>query len=305
VASSRPNGQPGEERERGTVRIVTLTVQVLGDHRMTSDPDRPLPASKQSMNGRILVKRPLAMRAIAAVAVAFTAWHVFASYLWIAPPTPLRELVPGTLLTQYMMPWYGQSWSVFAPEPINGDYRLKVRAVIEDGDTEHTTKWVDATAVEQSMVTHNPFPPRAGGLALHQASLLKGTWAVLSDEQKRIASLNYYVGDAWLGRMQVEMNASATDSNKAAVVNYIVQERFTDAYATQVAKAVWGDKVVRVQYEVSRQNIVPFAERNNPNAHRPDPQIVPTGWRGLITLESQSSRDFSDTFLSHYKGGAK
>jgi hypothetical protein len=237
---------------------------------------------------------PLVRGALAA-GVLFTAWHIFASFLWIGPVTPLRELVPGNLLTSYMIPWYGQSWSVFAPEPINGDYRFKVRALVanEDGSTRET-EWISASDVEMSMSRHNLFPPRASGLGTHQASLLKGAYDRLSPEQRTTASLNYFEGDAWLGRMQNAMNEQGDD--QSLVVAYIVQERYSDAYATQVARAVWGDSVVRVQFQVLRQNIIPFVDRNNPEAVRPPEQIADTGWRGLITLPQQSDADFADVF---------
>jgi hypothetical protein len=216
------------------------------------------------------------VRGALAVGVLFTAWHIFASFLWIGPVTPLRDLVPGNLLTSYMIPWYGQSWSVFAPEPINGDYRFKVRALVanEDGSTRET-EWISASDVEMSMSRHNLFPPRASALGTHQASLLKGAYDRLSPAQRATAALNYFEGDAWLGRMQNAMNEQGDD--QGLVVAYIVQERYSDAYATQVARAVWGDSVIRVQFQVLRQNIIPFAQRNNPDAVRPPEQIADTG----------------------------
>lgn len=235
------------------------------------------------------------VRGTLAVGVLFTAWHIFASFLWIGPVTPLRDLVPGNLLTSYMIPWYGQSWSVFAPEPINGDYRFKVRALVanEDGSTRET-EWISASDVEMSMSRHNLFPPRAAGLGTHQASLLKGAYDRLSPAQRATAALNYFEGDAWLGRMQNAMNEQGDD--QSLVVAYIVQERYSDAYATQVARAVWGDSVIRVQFQVLRQNIIPFVERNNPDAVRPPEQIADTGWRGLIVMPQQSDPDFADVF---------
>jgi hypothetical protein len=240
-------------------------------------------------------RRSPLVRGALAVGVLFTAWHIFASFLWIGPVTPLRDLVPGNLLTSYMIPWYGQSWSVFAPEPINGDYRFKVRALVanEDGSTRET-EWVTATDVEMSMSRHNLFPPRAAGLGTHQASLLKGAYDRLSPAQRATAALNYFEGDAWLGRMQNAMNEQGDD--QSLVVSYIVQERYSDAYATQVARAVWGDSVLRVQFQVLRQNIIPFVERNNPDAVRPPEQIADTGWRGLIVMPQQSDPDFADVF---------
>lgn len=240
------------------------------------------------------------VRGVLTLAVLFTAWHVFASFLWIAPVTPLRELVPGNLLTSYMIPWYGQSWSVFAPEPINGDYRFKVRAVVVDeAGAERETEWVTTTDVELAMSRHNLIPPRAAGLGTHQSSLLKSAYDQLTDEQRKTAALNYFEGDAWLGRMQDAMNDQGADKN--VVVRYIVQERYSDAYATQAARAIWGDSVIRVQYQAVRQNIIPFTERNNPAAKRPAEQVALTGWRGLITLPDQSESDFADVFRPGYE----
>ena len=71
---------------------------------------------------------PVVKRTIMVIAMALTGFHLFASFLWIAPSSTLREVIPGNLLSQYMIPMWGQSWSVFAPEPINGDYYFDVRA---------------------------------------------------------------------------------------------------------------------------------------------------------------------------------
>lgn len=240
------------------------------------------------------------VRGVLSLGVLFTVWHVFASFLWIGPVTPLRELIPGTVLTSYMIPWYGQSWSVFAPEPINGDYNLRVRAlVVDENGEQRETEWVSATDVELAMSRHNLLPPRAAGLGTHQSSLLKGAYDLLTPEQRATAALNFFDGDAWLGRMQEAMNTQGTDDS--IVVRYIVQERYVDAYATQVARAIWGDSVVRVQYQSSRQNIIPFSERNNPDAQRPGEQIAPTGWRGLITMPGQSGDAFADVFRAGYE----
>lgn len=234
---------------------------------------------------------------------AFTAWHIFASFLWISPPSQLRTVVPGNLLSSYMLPWFGQSWSVFAPEPINGDYKLKVRAVLSDGfnDSDNeVTEWVDATAVELSWSQYNLFPPRAMSLSNNQASKLLAAWKALNEDQKEVTALGYFKGDDWLRRMQLELQDHG--DNKDKIVEYIVQERYTTAYATQVAYAIWGEEnVAQVQFEVSRQNVVPFAQRNNPDAERPAPQIANTGWRGTLLIEGQSTSAFSDAFAKGYR----
>lgn len=226
-----------------------------------------------------------------------TAWHVFASFLWISPPSELRKVVPGNVLTEYMIPFYGQSWSVFAPEPINGDYSFHVRAILNNnkGDIE-STEWFNATQVEASMSRYNLFPPRAANLSMQQASKLLNNWKRLSAEQKDIVKLGYYEGEAWLGRLHATLNET-TKETETLVTDYIVQERYAAAYATQVAYALWGEEdVINVQFRVQRQNIIPFEERHNPDAQRPEAEIADLGWRGTLEMNYQTSEQFEKIF---------
>ncbi|PDQ34662.1 MAG: hypothetical protein B5766_10060 [Candidatus Lumbricidophila eiseniae] len=242
-------------------------------------------------------REPLVQMTFVTVAL-FTAWHIFASFLWISPVTPLRDIIPAKgLLTSYMIPWFGQSWSVFAPEPINGNYIFRVRATVKDASgNEQITKWVDATLAEFAMAEYNLFPPRGANLAIHQASLLFGAYGALTDEQKKFTGQDFFTGDVWLGDLYDKMGGQSS----ATATDYIVQERYTDAYATQVSLALWGGKdvtVTKVQYDVGRQNVIPFDKRDDPNA-KPEPyQPVITGWRGTIVMPEQSQSDFADTFV--------
>ncbi|WP_089775993.1 DUF5819 family protein [Ruania alba] len=232
-------------------------------------------------------------RVIVVVAVLFTAWHVFATFLWIAPASGLRQVVPGELLRDYMIPMHGQSWSVFAPEPINGDYRLQVRATLNRDGEEIETEWVDATAAELDMITHNLFPPRAAISANQVAGTFRGAYLDLNDEQEEIAALGYYSGDDWRQRLE---SALRSHGNAGAVAEYLQAEELANAYATQAAYAMWGEDVVLVQFVISRQNVVPYGQRNDPDAERPAVQPYVTGWRGLIEYPGQSRERFAEIF---------
>lgn len=239
-----------------------------------------------------------AVRVVTVIAVLATAWHIFASFLWIAPVSPLREVVPGKALSSYMLPMFGQSWSVFAPEPINGDYRLEVRAILPgEGEAGTETDWVDATAVELSMIQYNPFPPRAGIGSTEVASQFKKAFDALSADHKVVAGLNYFE-DEWSSRMTTKMK---TYAKPELVDPYVKAEDMTLAYATQVARAVWGEEVQRVQFRVSRQNVIPFAKRHDPEAERPAVQAANTGWRGMVVRDGQSDAAFRDVFLPAYE----
>lgn len=223
----------------------------------------------------------------------FAAWQIFATFLWIAPASGLREGVPGDLLREYMIPLQGQSWSVFAPAPINGDYRLQVRAEVTENGTTRETEWVDATAAELSMLTHNLTPPRAAIQSSVLASRVKGAYDELSDEQQDVAALGFYDGESWRDRLE---DGLLVHGNPAAVEEYMAAERAGVAYATQVAYAMWGEKVEHVQFVTSRQNVVPFSQRNDPDAERPPVDAAPLGWRGPIEEQGQSRENFARTF---------
>lgn len=231
------------------------------------------------------------------VAVLLAAWHIFASFLWIAPPSPLRQVVPGTALTNYMIPFFGQSWSVFAPEPINGDYTLLVRAKVDKDGKQETTDWVNATKVEISMIHYNLFPPRAGIQSTELASEFKGNWDALTADHKVIVKLGYFNGTDWRNRLDAKLKSYPSAN---LVPAYMGSEYMITAYSTQVAKAVWGDKVSQVQFQVYRQNVTPFENRNTPGQEPQPKQIADVGWRGLITAPGQSDEDFSSVFKAAY-----
>lgn len=235
------------------------------------------------------------VRLAVAVSMVVTAWHILASFLWIAPYSEnARSIIPGgqKTLASYMLPLFGQSWSVFAPEPINGDYKFDVRALLSDG-TE--TNWVSATDVEISMIRYNLFPPRAGIQATEVASSYKKAFDSLHENQQEIVQNNFSIKEIEIG-LRSDSVAPEKKANE-----FIQKERRALAYATQVAFAVWGEEITKVQFRVSRQNIIPFAERHNPNAIRPEPKVVSPGWRNPFVEKYQSSKNFQKVFLKQYE----
>lgn len=244
-------------------------------------------------------KRSPLVRGVLVALSLVTAWHIFASFLWIAPYSPMREIPTQKVLSSYMIPLFGQSWSVFAPEPINGSYSFKVRAVVEEGEGGLVeTDWVDATAVELSMIQYNLFPPRAGLQAAEVASQHKSEFDSLTADHQATAGFDYFERD-WEARLEEQMSVFGDTD---LVEKYMITEHMATAYATQVALAMWGEDVVRVQYEVSRQNVIPFAKRNSPDAEPPALQIVTTGWRGLVQNPGQSDEAFAQVFVRVYEG---
>ncbi|MBT1547075.1 DUF5819 family protein [Curtobacterium aurantiacum] len=219
-----------------------------------------------------------------------TCWQVFASFLWIAPPTAIRQLVPGDLLERYMLPWFGQSWSVFAPDPINGDNEVLVRAQLRSDDS--PTSWVNVTDVEYELARHNPFPPKAATMGTHQAASTRDAWNALTEPQQQAAGRDFTHRSGSLART-LEKAGGPEQAARA----YVQQDEQIRAYATQAAYSIWGADVTAVQFRVQRHPIVPFADRNDPTAQRPGPIIVATGWRALSEPYERSDQGFRRTFL--------
>ncbi|ARC56641.1 hypothetical protein AS850_06085 [Frondihabitans sp. 762G35] len=239
-----------------------------------------------------------AVRVFAVAAAALAGWHIFAQFLWIAPPSQLRAVVPGNALERYEIPLFGQSWSVFAPDPINGDYHFLVRAIVPDGTKTTVTNWIDATVAEHSLGLHNLLPPRAANLAVEQASRYKTAYDRLNPGQRKAVGYGYYLGSTWNARyaQSITVLGGKNDASTAATRTFLAEALHTDSYATQAAKAIWGSKVTYVQFQIYRQNIIPFADRDKAGAVRPPKQIAATGWRGLHEYAGQSSGDFAAVF---------
>lgn len=244
--------------------------------------------------------RSLWIRLIAVICVALTGWHIFATFLWVAPPSALRELVPAKSLSGYMLPLFGQSWSVFAPEPVNGNITIKVRAYVGPEGSGETTEWVNASAAELGMAHHNLFPPRAAIIGLEQATQYKGVFDKLTKPERKVVAGGYFAGNDWYERFQTNMELAgdgATHAQKENAKKFMQLELRTIAYSTQVSRALWGDSVSRVQFSVSRQNVVPFNERNDSNAAPQPIRTVESGWRGTYSYPGQNSRNFKEIFV--------
>lgn len=232
---------------------------------------------------------------VAAVGV-LAAWHIAATFLYATPATPLREAIPEPALSAYNYPMFDQNWSVFAPDPISADYGIAVRAaVMRDGELVNT-EWVDAAKTELKQLRHNPLSPRAGYAAYGQSLVTKLAYDELSDAEKEVIAESYYdgEGDEWAYALERDV-LDVGDSDPDLVNAYLTEEWRTTAYATQVAKAMWGDEVQYMQYYISVDYSVPFDSRHDEDAQG-SVVAMDSGWRGLVVRPDQNEEHFADVF---------
>lgn len=245
------------------------------------------------------IKKGVVKKIVLVFTLLFAGFHLFATFLWIAPASEARNVFPDDSLKNYIQPMFHQGWSVFAPNPINSDYYMDVRAVIikEDG-TEEITEWVRATDVEIDHESYGMFSPRSIRLGLKTATNLNDSWDKLSNEQKEIVGKDYYDVNEYSILTKELQNVE----NGSSVNNYIKADATATAYSTQIAMAVWGeDNVVKVQYRASEHEIIPFSDRNKPGVERQEMDSAITGWRGLLVRPHQDSEKFAEYFCASDK----
>nr|WP_242441050.1 DUF5819 family protein [Streptomyces sp. CB02923] len=147
--------------------------------------------------------------AAGAVTVA-VAVHLAMMFLHVAPPNTLSKQ-HGEVINDYVFPEYEQNWKLFAPNPLQQNIAVQVRAQVrsEAGDL-LTTGWTDLSAVDGRALLHNPVPSHT------QQNELRRAW-------------EYY-----LNTHDAQNRASGTRGELAErYVRRIVMQRMSTQWATR------------------------------------------------------------------------
>ncbi|WP_432141419.1 DUF5819 family protein [Streptomyces sp. bgisy084] len=119
---------------------------------MQSYGDESRPLAALSLPSRIVI-------GVAACAIAVAvAIHLAMMFLHVAPSNTLSKQ-QGALISDYVYPEYEQNWKLFAPNPLQQNNAVQVRAQLRTADgTARTTGWTDLTARDGQAIRHNPMP---------------------------------------------------------------------------------------------------------------------------------------------------
>lgn len=210
--------------------------------------------------------------------------HIGAMFLWIAPSNALSKALSKPL-TQYALPWFQQSWSLFAPNPIDAAYYLEVRAVPE-GLSE--TEWVSASDVELSALHHNPLPPTATNVSNKLATGLHDSLQPLQETEREVLGWNFH-HDVWTRIPQEIEKAGASPS--PSLQHSLDLDQAITAYATQFLKAQGLiEDTDLVQYRISKYSVRAFDVRETTDNSE---QIVfVSGRRSQEVLPHQDEQGF-------------
>ncbi|KAB8163718.1 hypothetical protein FH609_018790 [Streptomyces sp. 3MP-14] len=132
------------------------------------------PAGEESLESVRLGSLSLPARSVVAVAVGglavYLCWHLAMVFLFVAPSNTVREEHWETV-RGYMYPEFEQNWKLFAPNPLQRNTAVHVRAEIREGEGQSpvTTEWIDLTAWEVEHIRHHPLPSHSNQNMLRRA----------------------------------------------------------------------------------------------------------------------------------------
>ncbi|MEV7418523.1 DUF5819 family protein [Streptomyces sp. NPDC089919] len=143
--------------------------------------------------------RVLAALALAAVAVT-TGWHLAMVFLHVAPANTVSKR-HSQVVDDWIYPEFEQNWKLFAPNPLQQNIAVQVRAELRTPSGERvTTGWRDLSADDGAAIEHNPLPSHVDQNELRRA------WDFFTgshDDQNKPSGERGTLSEAYLRRIAV------------------------------------------------------------------------------------------------------
>ncbi|MFH9069390.1 DUF5819 family protein [Streptomyces alboflavus] len=135
---------------------------------------------------------------VLAVVVATVCVHVGMVFLHVAPSNTVSK-EHGRTVDDWIYPEFEQNWKLFAPNPLQQNVAVQVRAQIRTADgTGRTTRWYDLSAQDGAAIDHNLLPSHT-----QQNELRRGWDFFVSthDAQNRPTGLRGELSERYIRRM--------------------------------------------------------------------------------------------------------
>jgi hypothetical protein len=111
-----------------------------------------------SLRSRLIIALTLGVLSVYAL------WHMALVFLFVSPPNTLSEEY-GEGVREYIYPEFEQTWKLFAPNPLQRNIGVEVRAEVGG----ETTDWISLTAMDIEDIEHNLFPSHTAQNELRRA----------------------------------------------------------------------------------------------------------------------------------------
>ncbi|MER6167463.1 DUF5819 family protein [Streptomyces violaceorubidus] len=177
-----------------------------------------------------------AVVALAVVAVAVCA-HIGLVFLHVAPSNTLTKQ-HGSVVDEWVFPEFEQNWKLFAPNPLQQNVSVQVRAEVSTAGGEiRTTGWYDLSAEDGRAIDGNPLPSHT------QQNELRRAWdffVASHDSEDRPVGLRGALSETYLRRIAL----LRLDRHDAAGPGGVVERVQYRSRTTNVKPPPWsGEKV--------------------------------------------------------------
>ncbi|CAL9482712.1 hypothetical protein SUDANB6_03074 [Streptomyces sp. enrichment culture] len=166
------------------------------DRRSSAGGPAAAPAGVGALSPRY---RAVAVCALAAVAMVVCV-HLGMLFLHVAPPNTVTKRHGGAV-DEWIHPEFEQNWKLFAPDPLQQNVAVQVRAEVSTADGEvRTTGWYDLSAEDGRAIDGNPLPSHT------RQNMLRRAWSfylATHDSGDRPTSPRGAPAEAYLRRIAV------------------------------------------------------------------------------------------------------
>ncbi|MFF1652741.1 DUF5819 family protein [Streptomyces sp. NPDC058255] len=184
--SAAPEDPTHEKRTHEKRAPETLTPETL----------TPAPTGIAALSIRYQVAAALALAVVAVAACV----HLGMVFLHVAPSNTVTKQ-HGRAIDEWIYPEFEQNWKLFAPNPLQQNISVQVRALVRGADgTSRETGWFDLSALDGREIDGNLLPSHT------QQNELRRAWdfyASTHDAQDRPAGLRGDLSERYLRRVAV------------------------------------------------------------------------------------------------------
>jgi hypothetical protein len=196
----------------------------------------PAPAPRTGIAALSLRYQVAAVLALAVVAVAACV-HLGMVFLHVAPPNTLTKK-HGKAIDDWIYPEFEQNWKLFAPNPLQQNIDVQVRAEVRTRDgSERTTGWYDLSELDGDAIHGNLLPSHT------QQNELRRAWdfyVASHDGENRPAGLRGALAENYLRRVVVVR----LDREHAAGRGETLESVQVRSRTTNVPPPKWSDEQV-------------------------------------------------------------
>ncbi|MBT3152732.1 hypothetical protein HTV45_17935 [Streptomyces sp. CHD11] len=152
--------------------------------------------------------------------------HLGMTFLHVAPPNTVSKQHRETI-DDWIYPEFEQNWKLFAPNPLQQNTAVQVRAEVRTADgTSRTTGWYDLSAQDGRAIDGNPLPSHT------QQNELRRAWdffVATHDDRNRPVGLRGALSEAYLRRIMAMRLHRADAAGEDGFVDRVqVRSRTTD-----------------------------------------------------------------------------